>query len=490
MERTRILASFVVTALAAGSALAQETSGVNTGENPGAVIKGKAPVAKDLPKIRFPKPKAFTLSNGVKVYVLEDHRAPTVRFSLQIRAGTLYELKPGVAGLTASMLTEGSTSRSDVQIAEDSEDIGAFVNASAGLELATLTAAGLSESTDRLLALMSDVLLHPSFPNPRLDRVKFAERSAFSQRLTSPAAILGDLTTQVFYGGTPYAHLTPNRQQLAALTPEDLKSFYQRFYVPDGAVLGVTGDVNLGALKTKLETSLGSWKSRGSDAVLPTADFKPKPASNIYFVDRPGSAQTVLQFGSLAVKQTDPDYIPLVVANRILGGGSSGRLFQNIRERKGYTYGAYSTIGATKWPAVWGANASVRTAVTEPAIGEFFKEFARLQNEPVPPAELSDAKRSIVGGFALTLQSPEGILARTLDQVQNDLPRDYWDTYPQRIDRVSAADVQRVAKKYLSANQIQLLVVGEGKTIRPALEKFAPVHPVDPLNMSSIASQG
>jgi predicted Zn-dependent peptidase len=387
------------------------------------------------------------------------------------------------------MITEGTTTRTDTQIAEEGEDIGGFVNANAGLDLATVSAAGLSESTDKLLALMSDVLMHPTFPADRLDRTKFAQRSAISQRLTNPTAIIGELTSQVFYGGTKYARLAPNRQDIAAITPDDLKAFYAANYFPDGAILGVTGDVSTGTLKAKLESAFGDWKMRGSAATLPQADFQSKKQAHIYLVDRPGSAQSVLQFGSLAVKQTDPDYISLVVANRILGGGSSGRLFQNIREKKGYTYGAYSTIGGTKWPAIWGANASVRTAVTEPAIGEFFKEFARLQNEPVPEAELNEAKRSIIGGFALTLQSPEGILARTLDQVQNDLPKNYWDTYAERINRVTPQDVQRVAKKYLGPNQIQLLVVGEGKSIRPGLEKYGPVELVDPQKMDSIGSR-
>ena len=152
-------------------------------------------------------------------------------------------------------------------------------------------------------------------------------------------------------------------------------------------------------------------------------------------------------------RRTDPDYIPLVVANRILGGGSSGRLFQNIREQKGYTYGAYSSLSAPRWPGIWGASASVRTPVTEPAAAEFFKEFARLQDEPVPDEELERAKRSIIGSFALTLENPQGVLARTMDLVENGLPLDYWDTYPAKIQAVTAEDVQRVARKYLGKNR-------------------------------------
>ena len=202
-------------------------------------------------------------------------------------------------------------------------------------------------------------------------------------------------------------------------------------------------------------------------------------------IDRPGSAQTVLQFGTLAVSQTDPDFIALTVANRILGGGSSGRLFQNIRERKGYTYGAYSTLAAGRFPAIWGANASVRTEVTEPATGEFFFEFKRLQDQLVSEDELNRVKRSIIGGFALTLESSDGILGRSTELVQNGLPATYWDTYPALIQAVTAKDVQRVARKYLGGSNIQLFVVGERKKIEAGLAKYGTVEVVDPTKISS-----
>jgi len=251
------------------------------------------------------------------------------------------------------------------------------------------------------------------------------------------------------------------------------------YYIPNGAIMGVTGDVSVKSLKGKLETAFAAWKPGPKTVELPQADFKPKETTKIFLIDRPGSAQTVLQFGNLAVKQNDPDYIALVVANRVLGGGSSGRLFQNIRERKGYTYGAYSTLGAGKWPGVWSAAASVRTPVTEPAVAEFFNEFNRIQDERVPEAELDNAKRSIVGSFAGTLESPDAILARTLELVENGLPLDYWDTYPLRIQAVTPADVLRVARKYMGKGRIQLIAVGERSQIEEGLKKFGPVEIVD-----------
>ncbi len=461
-----------------GSALAQDTGGAAPSSE-GAVIKGKAPVAKELLKVKFPQPKKFMLSNGVTVYVLEDKRVPSVRFNLMMRAGDLFEPKPGVADMTASMLTEGTQSRSYRQIAEETEGMGATLGANSGAENTTLSVAGLSETTDALISLMADALLHPSFPTDRLDRQKFQQTAQLRQRRNNPAALIADVSSRVLYGGTAYAHPAPTAEQVNAITPADLAAFHDAYYHPNGAILGITGDVDMRTLKQKLETAFAEWKPGAKTAELPKAEFKPKETSRVYLIDRPGSAQTVLQFGNLSVRRDSPDYIPLVVANRILGGGSSGRLFQNIREKKGYTYGAYSSLSAGQWPGVWGASASVRTPVTEPATKEFFNEFNRLQDEPVSEPELERAKHSLIGSFALTLENSQGILGRTLELVQNGLPLDYWETYPAKVQAVTAADIQRVAKKYLGKNRIQVIAVGERKQIEAGLKKFGDIEIVD-----------
>jgi zinc protease len=479
-----VLTLVAVALSAATLALAPAAGAQETGGQPavqsGTVMKGKAPVNKKLLVVRFPRPKSFTLSNGLTVYVLEDHRFPAVRMRLLMHAGSLFEPKPGVAEMTASMLTEGTKTRTSLQLAQETADIGATLGAGAGTDTASLTVAGLSETTDQLIVLMTDVLLNPTFPADRLDRMKFQQVSGIAQRRSNPAAMTADVAARVYYGGTPYGKPSAKETEIAAIATDDLASFHDAFYRPNGALLGVSGDVDARALKTRLESALASWKPSSQTPELPKADFKPHDATRIFLIDRPGSAQTVLQFGNLAITQKDPDYIPLVVANRILGGGSSGRLFQNIREQKGYTYGAYSSLAAGRWPGIWGASASVRTPVTEPAVREFFREFDRLQDEPVSKTDLERAKRSIVGSFATTLESPDAVLNRTLDLVQNDLPLDYWDTYPARIEAVTADDVQRVARKYLGKNRIQLIAVGERSQIEPGLKKFGPVEIVDP----------
>lgn len=469
--------------IASGStlALAQETGGVAAPEgNKGTVVKGKVPVAKELLKITLPKPKTYTLPNGLRIFVLEDHRLPTFTCSLSLKAGTLFEPKPGVAEVTATMLNEGTKGKSALQFATLIEDLGANLNARAGSERATLSVSGLSENSDKLIDLLAETLLSPAFPEERLSRIKFRSGAQTAQRNTNANALASRLLSQTLYGETPYARTDAARQQIAAVTREDIVAFHDKFYQPNGAILAISGDVNANAIVSKITKAFADWKSGSTPPALPPADFKPKEATRIYLVDRPNSAQTVLLFGNIAISRTSPDYIPLVVANRILGGGSSGRLFQNLREDKGYTYGAYSSLSTPKWAGTWGASASVRTPVTEAAVGEFFKEFARLQNEPVTADELERAKRSIIGSFARTLENSAGVLSSTLDLVENGLPLDYWDTYPAKVQAVTVADVQRVAKQYLGTNRIQLFAVGERSQIEEGLKKYGTVEVTTP----------
>lgn len=458
------------------TAWAQETGGVTAPPTrQSTVIKGKAPVAKELLRVRFPRPQEFRLPNGLRVFVLEDHRLPTVSIALSLKAGTLFETRSGVADLTAALLDEGTRTRTYQQIAEETERRAISLSATAGTELADISVGGLTENTDRLVDLLADVLLRPTFPADRLARVQFQMAQGLAQQRSDPAFLAAELSARVLYGDTPYARISPSVEEVQAVTRADLVAFHEKFYRPDSAILGVAGDVKAAEIAERLRSALAEWKPSGAEPVLPSATFSPQDAARVYLIDRPGSAQTILRFGNLGITRTDPDYIPLVVMNRILGGSFGARLNQNLREDKGYTYGANSSLSTPRWPGVLGAGASVRTPVTAPAVAEFVREFRRIQNEPVSGEELAAAKRSIIGAWARTLESPESLLGRALELAEYGLPADYWDTYPAKIEAVTAADIERVAKKYLGENRIQLIAVGERKEIEADLREFGPM---------------
>jgi predicted Zn-dependent peptidase len=214
--------------------------------------------------------------------------------------------------------------------------------------------------------------------------------------------------------------------------------------------------------------------------MMATPTFAAKDKTAVYIIDRPNSAQTYINFANLSIRRTDPDFFPLQVANYILGGGFNSRLNGDLREEKGYTYGVRSTLSAPKYPGDWTMGGAVRNQVTAPAIAAFYDEFAKMQAAPVTPAELDAAKRAIIGGFALTTENPATGLDRIIEVADYNLPTDYWDTYPQKIQAVTAEDVLRVTKQYLGTGRIQLIAVGERATIEPGVTAYGPVTVLTP----------
>ena len=487
--------AFAALLLTSGAALtphaanAQEQIAAPTGQI--AVPLNRAPVAKDILQVKLPQPQRFTLpagadkAGGARMLVVEDHKLPLLTITVSMRAGSLFEsaAKPGVADLTADQLNEGTRTKDYMQIARATEKIGASLGAGAGAERAVVSVSGLSENTDELVALLADVLLHPTFPADRLAKAKFQAVARRSQEEVNPQFLSGQLTRQILYGAsTPYGRPAPTPAQIQAITADDLRAFYAEHYrnAPE-TLIGVAGDVKAGDIEKKLAAALAAWPAAsGAETALPAGTFHPEEKTAIYLVDRPGSAQTLLTFTNLGIKRTDPDFFPLTVANYILGGSFNSRLNQDLREQKGYTYGVRSTVSTAKYPGTWTMGGSVRNAVTTPAVTGFYSEFAKMQSAPVTSGELDAAKRSIVGSFALTLESPAGVLSRLLDVVDYGLPSDYWDTFPQRVQAVTPADIQRVTQTYLGTGRVQVIAVGEGKTIQSGLATFGPVTVLTP----------
>lgn len=271
--------------------------------------------------------------------------------------------------------------------------------------------------------------------------------------------------------------------QIGLISVADMKQFHQRMFRPDTAIIGVAGDVKEKDVLNLLSTVFGKQaKPSGSAPDLPPVVMNTGGSASTapIIINRGGSAQSVLNFGVPGIKRSDPDYFALVLANRVLGGGFNSRLNQKLREEKGYTYGARSTLSAPKWTGIWSASAGVRNAVTGDAAKDFLGEFAKLQSTPPQEKELDLIKQSLIGNFALTLESPEAVLARSIERYEYNLPSDYWAQYPTRVRSVTPADVARVARKYLgggtesgtaSAPRVVTVVVGEKSAIEEDVVK-------------------
>jgi predicted Zn-dependent peptidase len=264
-----------------------------------------------------------------------------------------------------------------------------------------------------------------------------------------------------------------------------LADWHEKHYAPQNTILAISGDVRAATLIPKLRQWLAEWQRSKASVSFPPG---PPPATKgkVYLVDRPGSVQTTLLMGNLAIERTDPDYPALVVLNEVLGAGSASRLFLNLREEKGYTYGVYSNLIARKYAGPWTAGGDLRTEVTDGAMTEFLRELNRIRDEKVPENELEAARRSVVARFALSLESPEQLIGYAITRKAYNFPADYWDKYPGQLVAIKADDVQRVAKKYINPATMQVVAVGDASKIKIVMEKYGPVEMVDTSGKSAV----
>ncbi len=454
------------------------------------VHKNRAPVNNETLKVTLPKPVVTKLPNGLTVLVLERHKLPTVNIVLQIGTGDMSDPKdlPGLAGFTADMLREGTTHRTSSQLAVDIDRLGAtlYCDAEFGSTSSVVVASGLSTSTSQILDLIADVALNPSFSQDELDKYKARQLSDLEQERSQPYALANERFHQALYGDFPASVTLPTSDSIKNVTTGNLKEFHDKYYVPSNAILAVGGDVEAKEFIELCRKAFGDWQ--GAPVPKPDWSHLPAPASaKIYLVDRPDSVQTNIVAGDYGARRTDQDYISLVVMNRVLGGGPQARLFLNLRETHSYTYGAYSRVGDDEYPQPWAANTEVRNAVTDGSMEQLMYEFKRIRDEKVPEKELSDARRSIVASFALSLEQTQQLLSRYILVQVYDLPADYWDRYPVEVGQTTADAVQAAARKYVDLDHLQFVCVGDAKqpgndkneSIREVLKKYGTVEVYD-----------
>jgi zinc protease len=487
MKRSSRLSHFLVSAVSGGllvALLAGPCIDLAGGQESGSSSLGKierlnrAPVNKEILRVELPHPTVVKLQNGLRVVLIEDHKLPTVDFMLWVGPGQLGDPSdlPGLASFTADMLREGTERRTSAQIVQEVDSLGATLNTDSafGSSYTAVGAVGLINDTERLLDLMSDIVLHPAFPASELMQYKRREEAALDQRFANPAFLAQQTLRRVLYGEAPLSVASPTRESIEKVTPEDLRKFHDQHYRPGNAILGVTGDFQTEGMRILIARFFAPWMGSAEPPVAVPTVSSSQP-SKITLVDRPGSVQTLIVAVDKGIKRTDPDYYALQVMNQILGGGPQSRLFLDLREEHSYTYGAYSRFGAEIYPGDWNASAAVRTAVTDGSMERLVYEFKRINSELVPDNELDDARRSIVAGFALSLERPAELLSNVLLIQQFGLPDDYWNRYPDRISAVDAKAVQAAAKKYVDLEHMQWICVGDRTQIQAVLEKYGRV---------------
>jgi predicted Zn-dependent peptidase len=442
----------------------------------------RAPVNKEALRVQLPRPAVAKLPNGLTLVLLEDHKLPTVAFTLWIRPGQLADPGdlPGLASFAADMLREGTERRTSSQISAEVDSLGATLTANSrfGTSYTSVNASGLIDNAPQVLDLLSDVVLHPAFSGAELAKYKQRERANLEERLSSPGFLAQQAFRRALYSDGPLSVASATKESIEKVTSENLKQFHDRYFHPGNTILGVTGDFKTGDMRALIEKYFAAWSGAAEPplSVTPKVDLQP---AKITLVDRPASVQTFIIGGSRGIRRTDPEYYALQVMNQVLGGGPQSRLFLDLREEHGYTYGAYSNFSAEIYPGDWLAAAAVRTPVTDGSMTQFLYQFKRMGSEPVSKSELDDARHAIVASFALSLEQPTRLLDDWLTVQYYGLPPDYWDQYADRIAQVDAVAVQAAARKFVDLAHMQWICVGDRRQIQETLAKYGPVTVVD-----------
>jgi zinc protease len=464
----------------------ESTESVPVAEIKDTFDRSKMPQVTGNPPFTPPPVVRRKLSNGLEVLIAERHQLPILALRLEFRGGDNLapKGKEGLGELTAPLLTEGTASRDSLTLAGELSEIGATMGAASALEETSLSISTLTRHEAKALDLFVDVLTHPSFPAKEMERVRRQRLAFLASRRDNATQIAGLVFPKLLYGaGHPYGCIE-TVASIRGITRDDVVQQYKKIFVPNNAALIVVGDTKPDVIVAKLEEALHDWKA----GEAPEIKYPEPPASpknmTVYLVNRPAAAQSVLSVGQVGVPRMTPDYFALLVLNGALGGQFSSRINLNLREDKGYTYGARSSFAFRQGPGPFQAGGSVQTAVTKEALSELVKELKDITgSRPLTDDELAFAKDRLIKGFPSRFETTTGHAGALSELVQFRLPDDYFTTYQSKLQGITRDDVARAAQKYLDPDRMTILVVGDRKVIEPKLKELpyaSTIHLLDP----------
>ena len=428
------------------------------------------PMGGPSPKIKLDKPKEFKLKNGIKVLVVENHKLPRINYSLRFDRKPIVEgEKAGVISLLGSMLGNGTTSISKDEFNEEVDFLGASVNVGFGSGFAFT----LTKNNERVLDLFSDAVINPLLTEEEFEKEKEKLIEGLKSQKKDIDAISSRVGDALSYGKNHAYGEFITEQTIDNISFQDIIDYHAKYFIPNNVYLVVIGDVNYKNVKSLISEKFGSWK-KGKNIDDPEPILTENVAlTEINFIDLPTATQSAIQVtNNVDLMMTDEDYFAALMANDILGGGGEGYLFKNLREDKGYTYGAYSSLGSNRYGvSKFRAGAKVRNMVTDSAVSEIVKEISRIRLEKVDSELLKNAKAKYVGSFIRNAENPQTIAGYALNIKLNNLPDDYYESYLENINSVSEADVKRAASKYFKIANTRIVVVGKGSDVVANLEE-------------------
>jgi len=440
------------------------------------IDRTKAPLPGKAPIIQVGNPVKYTLTNGLQVFVVKNSKLPSVTATLALDLDGFAEGdKAGMADMAGQLLKRGTTTKTKAVLDESIEYLGGTLNTSSQ----SASVSSLKNNFPQLMSLLAEVVLHPALSNDELEKVRKQAISGIESNKDEPNAISKNVMKKLVYGANhPFGEITTT-QTVNNVKVEDVKKFFATYWKPNIAYLVFVGDIEPLAAKQIAEKNFGAWaKGNVPNTVFPKVT---KPAkSYVAIVDRPASVQSVVSVATTVdLVQGTSSVIPSSVMNNILGGGFSGRLFANLREQHGFTYGAYSSLAPNRQIGMFEAESSVRNEKTDSAIQEILAEINKIRDEKVGEAELARMKNYLSGGFARSLENPATIAGFAFNVARYKMPIDYYQKYLTNLASVDAQNVQEAAKKLLDPSTMHIVIVGNAKQIAKGLEKYGPVKYFD-----------
>lgn len=437
----------------------------------------KKPGALPAAAMAFPKYSETTLSNGIKLYVIEDHEQPIVNFRMTLWGGDYSDgLKSGLASLTADMLTKGAGKRTANEIADALDGVGASLSTSSGGDRFSIAGDALKKHLPVLMDIFADAVMRPAFPKEEFDKLVAQNLASVKSQRGNAGQVAAAMARKVTYGmNHPYGRKA-TEESLNSVTLEDVKKIHSTFFIPNNVTMAVTGDITADEAKKMLEKAFAGWKK----GILPTMDIppvQPEPIA-IYFVHRPSSVQSSVHTSSLAMPNNDPQYEALQLCSNVMGNSFGGRLNKTLRETYSYTYSPYAYLTNAPLANRFSCAADVRNSVTDSTIIVIRRELAKISSEQVPDDELNDMKRYVVGNYLLNFESSETIANIILNAVNSGKPISWVKEYPTRYMAITPQQVLAAAAKYVKPEQTSVVVVGSPDVI-PALKKLGTVYEYD-----------
>lgn len=422
-----------------------------------------APQPGPAPEINIANPEVFELDNGLKVILSSNSRMPKVSFNLVMTSDPRLEgSKAGLSEFLGDLMLSGTSNRDKDQLDREKDFIGASLSASNN----NIYLSCLTKHMDKGLDLMTDIMKNANFPQSEFDRIKKQKESELATVKTNPNIMASNATVSTVFGDDhPYGEVM-TKASLENITRADIVELYEQQFTPSGAYLVIVGDIDLPTAKKVAQERFGSWE--GGVPYEQTYHKGNLPEKNqVVFVEKPGAVQSVVTIAfPVDMKPGHEDQVKLTVLNKVFGGGGFGtRLMQNLREDKAWTYGAYSSANIRRDGSWMSASGSFGTDVTDSTISEFLYEFQRITEDLVSDEELELNKASLAGSFARSLESPRTIASFALNIFRNDLPSDYYQTYLQRLNAVTADDLLEMAQKYFQPKNLNIIVVGDRKSV-------------------------